>query len=391
MKTMTRLIALLILCSLPAYAVYAPIPEQEQGKALSFRLGASFYHDSNIFGAATGEVSSLVYNIAPGVAFNSSVTEQTFLSLSYDLSLDHIVDRPGSKDLTSHVLLGRLAHQFSQSSNLDLVDSYMISRNPQSLLNGIPLNADQSFKRNEFDARYTTNAGAKTGVVVKYRNLDTRYDNQILATSLDHIEQLAGVELNFAYLPETKLAGEYRYQDIAYDTAGANKDKRSNFLLVGADYNPGEQLHTTARVGFESRSRQSERSSTAPYAELSARYTYAPGSFLAGGYTYTYEESSDVARFTDTKVNRFFVNVQHRLSALLTASGSLDYEPSTLQGRRTFANLDETTTRFGLGLSWLPNKNWTVSATYDLDQVNSDDPNRDQDRSRYGVSVRVTF
>jgi hypothetical protein len=391
MNANLRLLPILLLGVLPAYAVYAPIPEQEQGKALSFRLGASVYHDSNIFGAATGAVSSLVYNVSPGVAFNSSITDQTFLSLTYDLSLDHMVDRPGSKDLTSHSFSARLAHQFSQSSNLDLTDAYQISKNPQSLLNGIPLNGDQSLKRNEFDARYTGAAGAKTGFVVKYRNIDLQFDNAVLATSLDHTEQLAGVELNHALLPETKLAGEYRYQDISYGTGGANKNKRSNFLLAGVDYNPGEKLTTTARVGFESRSRESERSSTAPYAELTGRYAYAPGSFLAGGYTYTYEESSDVIRFTDTKVNRFFVNLQHRLSALVTASGSLDYEPSVLQGRRGFANLDETTTRFGLGISWLPNKNWTISATYDLDKVSSDDPNRDQDRGRYGVSARVTF
>ncbi|MFI5336465.1 MAG: hypothetical protein ACHQ5A_06755 [Opitutales bacterium] len=391
MKTRTRLVILTVVCFLPAYAVYAPIPEQEQGKALSFRLGASFSHDSNIFGAATGAISSMVYNVSPGVSFNSSVTEQTFLSLSYDLSIDHIVDRPGSKDLPSHTLMARIAHQFSQSTNIDLTDGYMISRNPQSLLNGIPLNTDQSFKRNEFDGRYSTNLGAKTDLVVKYRNIDISYDNPLLGASLNHMEQLAGVEANFAYLPETKLAGEYRYQDITYGTDGANKNKRSNFLLAGADYSPGEQLVTTARFGAEFRSRESERSATAPYAELSARYTYNPGSFLSAGYNYTYEEPSDLVRFTDEKVNRFFVNLQHRLSALFTASGSIDYEPSVLQGRRTFANLNETTTRFGLGLSWLPDKNWTVSGTYDLDKVNSDDPSRDQNRNRYGVSARISF
>jgi hypothetical protein len=391
MKAKLRLLPFLLLGALSAYAVYAPIPEQEQGKALSFRLGASVYHDSNIFGAATGDISSMVYNVSPGVAFNSSITDQTFLSLSYDLSLDHIVDRPGSKDLTSHTLTARLAHQFSQSSNLDLTDGYVISKNPQSLLNGLPVNSDQSLKRNELDARYTTAAGQKTGLVVKYRNVDSRFDNPTLAADLDHMEQLAGVEVNFAYLPETKLAGEYRYQDVTYNQRGSFKDKRSNFLLGGLDYTASERMTASARVGFESRSRQSERSATAPYAELSTRYAYAPGSFLASGYTYTFEEPSDVARFTDTKVNRFFVNLQHRLSALVTASGSLDWEPSQLQGRRGFANLAETTTRFGLGLTWVPNKNWTVSTTYDLDKVSSDDPNRGQDRSRFGVSARVTF
>ena len=391
MKTLCRLLILTVLTVLPAYAVYAPIPEQEQGKALSFRLGASVYHDSNIFGAAAGAVSSMVYSVNPGVTFNSSLTQQTFLSLIYDLTLDHFVDRPGSKDLPSHTFSARLAHQFSQSTTADFSDVYKIARNPESLLNGVPLNTNQSFRQNEFDVRYTTNLGPKTGIVLKYRNMDIAYDNPVLSALLDHMEQLAGLEFNFACLPDTKIAGEYRYQDIGYNSGGASKNKRSNFILTGVDYTAGENLSASARVGMESRSRESQRSATAPYAELSLRYTYSPGSFLSTGYAYTYEESSDPSRFTDTKVNRLFVNLQHHLSALLSASASIDYEPSKLQGLRGLPDLSETTTRFGLGLSWLPTKNWTLSATFDLDEVSSDDANRGQNRNRFGLNARFNF
>jgi hypothetical protein len=110
------------------------------------------------------------------------------------------------------------------------------------------------------------------------------------------------------------------------------------------------------------------------------------------GYTYTFDEPSDVVRFTDTQVNRFFVNVQHRLSGTITASGSVTYEPSRLQGRGGVqVDIDETTTRVGLGLSWLPTKNWAVTSTYDHDKVNSDDPSRGQNRDRFGVAARLTF
>jgi hypothetical protein len=54
-------------------------------------------------------------------------------------------------------------------------------------------------------------------------------------------------------------------------------------------------------------------------------------------------------------------------------------------------DVDETTTRFGVGLSWRPNKNWTITGTFDYDDVSSDDPNRGQNRNRLGVSARYTF
>jgi len=375
-----------------AFAVYAPIPEQEQGKPLTFRVGASAYHDSNIFGGATGAISSMVYNFTGAISYNGSVDQETFASASYELSNDYVVDRPGEKNLTSHNLSARLAHAFSSATNIDLNALYNISRNPQSLLAGVPLNTDQSVKQLEFDGKFTTTAGEKTGLVAKYRYLDSRYDNASLAANLDHAEDLFGLEANFAVLPQTKLVAEYRYQIIDYNTGGSLKDKTSNFFMGGVDYNPGESLLVSGRAGFEDRHRDSASNTVAPYVELSSRYSYAEGSFLAAGYTYTFEEPSDVTRFTDSQVNRFFVNLQHRLSGTFTASGSLTYEPSRLQGRPGVqVDIDETTTRFGLGLSWQPTKNWTVTGTFDHDEVNSDDPSRGQNRDRYGVSARLTF
>ncbi len=374
-----------------AFAIYAPIPEQEQGKALTYRLGASVYHDSNIFGAATGERDSMVYNFTGTISFNGSIDDQTFASASYTLSNDHVADRPGKKNLTSHSLSGRLAHSFSPSSSIDVSAGYDIEKNPESLLAGQPLNTDQSFDRAELDARYTTAVGQKVGVVTKYRLLNYAYDNPSLSNQLDRSENLLGLELSYAYLPETKIVGEYRYQAISYDTSSNLKDKNSHFLMAGFDYNPGKQLLISGRGGFEDRSRDSQPDTTAPYVELTTRYTYTEGSFFAAGYTYTIEEPSDTIRFNDAKTSRFFVNVQHRLSGAFTASGSLTYSPAQLQGRGAQPDIDETTTRFGLGLSWQPNKNWTVSGTYDLDNIDSDDPNRAQNRDRVGVSANFTF
>ncbi len=391
MKNTFRLLLSALCLPTLALAVYAPIPEQEQGKALTFRLGASAYHDSNIFGGSTGEIDSMVYNLSGVIAYNGSIDDQTFASASYELSNDHVVDRPGKKNLTSHGFNGRLAHSFAPDTNIDVSGDYHISKNPQSLLAGVPLNTDQSNKRAQLDARYTTSAGQKTSVIAKYRFINYSYDTAALAANLDRSENLFGLEVAYAFLPETKLVGEYRYQTIGYDTAAALKDKTSHFLMGGFDYSAGKNLLMSGRAGFEDRSRDSAPDTTAPYLELSTRYTYTVGSYLAAGYTYTIEEPSDVALFNDTKVNRFFVNLQHRLSGAFTCSGSITYEPSQLQGRGTQADVDEKTTRFGLGLSWLPTKNWTVTGTYDLDDVSSDLANREQSRDRLGVSARYTF
>jgi predicted porin len=374
-----------------AWAVYAPIPEQEQGKPFTVTIEAGAYHDSNIFGSAAGAIGSMVYSVAPKLAFNASVEKQTFVSASYQATFDYFDNRPTDKSLVSHDAALRLAHKFTQVSNIDLSEAFQVEKNPQSLLAGVPLNADQSFQRNQFDGRLTTALDQKTGVVFKYRNLSFNYDDARLSQNLDRMEHLAGLELNNKFLPEITVVGEYRYQAINYDKVGGMKDKRSNYLLTGVDYALGKQLTLSGRAGVEDRKRAGERGTTAPYAELTWKYDYAEKSFVAAGYTYSLEETDNPALFTDTKLNRFFVNLQHAVTPMVVTSGSITVEPSTLLGRRGLPDISETTTRLGLALTYMARKNFTVSATYDYDRVNSDARDRQQNRTRFGVSGRLYF
>ena len=374
-----------------AWAVYAPIPEQEQGKPFTVTIDTGAYHDSNIFGSATGAISSTVYSVAPKLAFNASVEKRTFFSASYQATFDYFDSRPTDKSLVSHDAALRLAHEFTPVTAIDVSEEFQVEKNPQSLLAGVPVNADQSYQLNQFDGRLTTAFDQKTGVVFKYRNLAFNFDNARLSQDLDRMEHLFGLELNNKFLPEVAVVGEYRHQRIAYDHSGSLKDKRSNFLLTGADYSLGKQLTLTGRAGVEDRQREGERRTTAPDVELTGKYDYAEHSFVSAGYTYSLEETDNPARFTDTKVNRLFVNLQHAVTALVVVSGSVTVEPSTLLGRSGLPNVSETTTRLGLALTYVARRNFTVSATYDYDRINSDAPDRQQDRTRFGVNGRLYF
>jgi len=374
-----------------AWAVYAPIPEQEQGKPLTVTVDASVYHDSNIFGSATNAIASDVYSLAPKLAFNASVDKLTFLSASYQISIDDFTNRPTDKVLVSHDVSVRVAHKFTQATNIDLTDTFDVERNPQSLLAGVPLNADQSFTRNEFDGRLPTALGEKTGLVFKYRNVYFNYKDAGLSESLDRMEHLAGLEWNDKVLPDTTVVGEYRYQAIDYYHVGSLKDKQSNFVLTGLDYLVGKQLTFSGRAGLEDRQRDGAPSITAPSIELTGQYNYAENSFLTAGYTYSLEETDNPTLFNDTKMNRLFVNVQHAVTSMVVASGSITVEPSVLQGRGAQANVNESATRFGLALTYVARKNLTLSATYDYDHVNSDEADRRQDRTRFGLNGRLYF
>jgi hypothetical protein len=380
-----------LIAAMPLRAVYAPIPAQEQPNDLTVSVRGGVTYDTNLFGAATGAINSVVWELAPRISYNASPTEKTFLALSYGLTLNYFDDRPGEKLLDSHDIMARLAHQFSKTTTIDITELLMISRNPESLLAGVPLNTDQSFNRNQIDGRFDTELNGKIGATVKARSIHYEYRNASLGRSLDRIENLFGGSLDYAILPEFKGVGEYRHQDVYYRKLGEEKNKRSDFVMVGFDYEAARKLTVTGRLGREWRDRAAERDTTSPYAEFSLKYDYAEASFVAAGYAYTLEETSDTARFTDTKVHRLFVNAQHRVTALITASASLGFEPSELQGRVGQGDINEDTTRLGFALSYLPTKNWTVSATYDYDDVKSEEAARDLRRERTGVNASYSF
>lgn len=391
MKFLRLLLVSCLIAAAPSRAVYAPIPAQEQPNDLTLSVRGGVTYDTNLFGAATGAIESVVWELAPRVSYNASPTERTFLAASYGLTLNYFDNRPGDKLLDSHDLMLRLAHQFSQKTTFDVTDVLMVSRNPESLLAGVPLNTDQSFNRNQLDGRFDTALGNKVGATIKARSIYYEYRNATLGRSLDRIENLYGASLDYAFLPELKVVGEYRHQDVFYHKLGETKNKHSDFLMAGVDYQVARKLSVSGRFGHEWRERAAERDTTSPYAELSLKHDYAEASFLAAGYGYTLEETSDTARFTDTKVHRLFVNLQHRITALITGSLSLGYEPSELQGRRGQPDVEEDTTRAGVALSYLPTKNWILSASYDYDRVKSGDAPRNLRRERTGVNASYSF
>jgi opacity protein-like surface antigen len=382
----------LCVCTI-ARAIYAPIPEQEQGKDLTLSAEAGYSYNTNIFGASTDAIASSVYEFSPKIAFNSSVSEDTFFSADFHPTLDYFENRPGQRTVYSQSMDARVAHSFSQTTVLDVTDAYSYDQNPEAILNGTPVNSNQTLQSNEFDGRYTFAPTEKLGLVLKARSAYYDYTDAVLGSELNRFENLYGLEFDFTLLPDLKLAGEYRHQDIDYSSDPSNKNKHTDFLMAGFDYNVGPRLTASVRLGAEYRHRDGLSDETSPYAEASIKYDYAKGSFVSAGYTYSFEETSNPLLFSDERTNRMFVNVQHAFTPLIVGSASFDYEPATLDGipQAQQADIEEDSTHAGVAVSYLPTKNWTVTASYDYDFVDSAISNRGLNRSRYGVSATVVY
>src|ERR1700685_501501 len=150
-----------------ARAVYAPIPEAEQGKDFSLSLMSGISYNTNIFGSATDAVGSFDFVVSPKIVFNSSLTDQTFFSATFQPSLDYLPNRPGSEVLYSQVVDARIAHSFSKTSVVDLTDALSYDQTPEASVNGAPVNTNQTLLSNQFDGRYSFSPMQNLGLVLK--------------------------------------------------------------------------------------------------------------------------------------------------------------------------------------------------------------------------------
>jgi hypothetical protein len=189
-----------------------------------------------------------------------------------------------------------------------------------------------------------------------------------------------------------QTVGEYRHQTIRYGSGGGRKDKDSDFALGGLDYVINPRAALTARLGAEYRRRKGADDDVLPYAELAAKADYGKGSYASIGYGFSVEEVSNLDVYTDMAVHRFFANLHHVVTPRLIAGASLSWAPGRLNGREGISpDRDETNTRAGLALSYRAGVRWTVSATLDRDDVESEGPGRELKRTRAGVSARWLF
>ena len=394
-KKLLLTIAAFLACALPTLATYAPIPQVEQGRLLTLYVGAGCYYDTNIFGAANGGIGSLVFQLQPNAVFNFSVADQTFLSASYQASIDYFDNRPGDKLLVSHTVAGRLAHTFSPRFEGEINDTFQIIKNPESLLPGIAdavANPDQSLNFNQLEAKGSFTVTPRDSIKAVFRAGNFFYQNPYLRDDLDLGQYTASLQAMRSVRENLRAIAEYRYGAIRYTSDGDLKNKDSHALFIGADYAPSKLTAFTARLGVEQLLRKGATNATLPYVELALKRDFLTNSFVSAGYTYSVQETSDVSTYTDMYSHHFFVNAQYGFTRQLLIAALVDWQPARLNGRDEVApSIHETDLKIGGSLTFLVDKRWSFSFTCDYDNINSDNPQRNLNRVRTGIRGRWVF
>jgi hypothetical protein len=396
------------------------------------------------------------YEISPSAALVWSV-EQTTLNLGFLYSLKYYENRPpGAANHADQAFTftAGLEHTFNERFKARVNDSFVVGQEPDLLRAGNTFSTFQRVSGDNIrnygsiggDAQITPEIGIGAGYDNSFYNYEADASGSYAgmgadvnpvtgavipstAGTLNRIENRFHLEGLYQIMPETKALIGYQFTDVDYtgdEFIGGNAfaDELSNAIfgtplgstLVKSDsrnsrehtgyagliHNFSPELSGSIRGGASYTDYFNDpnaSSKVTPYVNLNLRYTYAPQSYVEGGFSYDRNPTSVVAvnpatggaSFTlDAQSAVVYAMVNHRITPQLFGSVIGQYQNSKYNGGLA----DQTSDNFflaGVQLEYRFNQYVSTHVGYDFDRLDSDLPFRSFSRNRVYIGVTASY
>jgi hypothetical protein len=438
---MKRIVASVGLVAVGASGLQAellPAMTTESGKPWTVGATLRGFYDDNIntvpdnFNLGPGfHRSSTGFEVSPYLRFSFPM-EQTTISFGYVYSLKYYDNKPvGNTDNydQTHDFDVALSHAFSERYQLKVADSFVIGQEPDMLRAG---NTFDSFQRisgdnlrnygtTTFSAQITPELGAEVGYANTFYSYSDNQTSGTLGTPsyqaslsglLDELDNVAHLDLRYAFQPETTGVFGYQFRELDYignqpigsylggPIMSDARDARMNYLYVGLDHNFRPDLSGSVRAGGQYTQYYNDPRSQdefSPYAMINLKYTYLPESYLQVGFVYDYTPASVFSvdpNSGDLTLNAqsatVFASINHRITPKLYGNLLAQYQNSTYYGG-TLDGQAENYYLVGLSLQYRFTPNFSAEVGYNYDDVRSDIADRGYDRNRVYIGVTGSY
>lgn len=213
----------------------------------------------------------------------------------------------------------------------------------------------------KFDLSYQFNKRVSTVTSVTLSVLN--YMNQIQEANNTYGFGI-GEELRYTKSTKLTLVGEVRAAATVYPN-GPQRDSKTYFLLVGADYAYSRRLSGIIRIGESLRSFDAGGDmSSSPYLEATTAYRYSSRGSLSWNTRFGFEEPQDAN--SEVLVFRTGLSAVQAFTARLRGSISLGYIHRVTSSEQALANQEITgdTYTVDLGLDYAITRKFSVNASY---------------------------
>jgi hypothetical protein len=411
-------------------ADYAPgLNSMQTTKIWSASASLRGFYDDNYTTSPNGDKQgSAGYEVSPSLQLNVPL-QQTEIGLKYTYGLYYYQERRNQGNDPydqSHQVDLWLDHAFTERVQGTVKDTFVIGQEP-SLLNpgggpvSQPYRVTGNNLANNANVSLTTDWTHELSSVTTYNNgiYDFQNDNGTaadpsLAGLLNRLQQSIGTDLQWAFTPETVALVGYEFDWTLY-TAGepvgqntqfpyqtyysSDRNYRSHTLYVGFQHSFLPNLNVSAKVGGTESQYYNDSNTPdqlTPYADITASYTYAPGSYVQLGFQHVIIPSDVAAvgsngNLTQSEQSSLLsASLNHQITAKLLGSLIASVQDSRYyQG--AYNNNSDYLYSFGANLTYAFNQHFSTELGYNFDDLQSNVPQTGYSRNRVYLGVTAAY
>ena len=377
------------------------------------------FYDDNYNTAPSGpqKRDSFGFELSPSLSLNVPL-QQTEIGLRYTYGLYYYQDRmslDGKPLDQTHQFDVWLDHAFSERWDTKVQDTLTVGQEPALVNGNIPIRISGDNLHNAASISLNTQWTRLFGTKLSYANNIYHYQNSSYQAVLDLMQHDLSIDATWTLKPELVGFIGYQFEQINYTgnelisilplpggTHSNNRDNRSHFVYLGAQYNLLENLAIVGKAGiqyvdyYNPAGGLSDTTTLSPYADISATYTYLPGSYVQLGFTQT-RNATDVAALAgngqvtlDQESSIVYGALNHRITPRITGSLTGKMQYSTFHGGQ-FDGDSQTWYSLGLNLAYAFNPHVSAEVGYNFDDLTSDVPGQKYKRNRVYVGVTGTY
>jgi len=410
---------------------YAPDWNSTSGSLWSVSGTLRGFYDDNYDTAPSGaKIGSFGFEVSPQVSLNVPM-QQTELGIRYIYGLYYYQEREsrGENPIDqTHQFDLWVDHAFSECWQARVQDSFVVGQEPELIDPNTSLTrrVDGNNIRNTGTITLHTDWTRLFSTEFGYQNSFYDYENSggmvngptvntSLAGLLNRVEQSIWLNLQWQIRPETLvlvggnfgLANYTGDEPIAINPSvlgppvyySSDRDSRSYIGYLGFQHAFLPNLSLNAEGGFQYTENYNDPNSSpslAPYAVLSAVYTYAPGSYAQIGFTESQNATDVVAPDAQGRITQYqqsstvYASINHKLTPKLLGTVIGRWQHSIYnQGLYNNQGLDYYS--FGVNLSYGFTPHFSGEAGYNFDDVTSPIPGDKYTRSRVYLGVSASY
>ena len=365
-----------------------------------------FYDDNYTTSPEAAAEESWGIEVSPGI--NLTIGEGTDLEFSagYAFGMRYYEDRETDNEDYGHELGISLNKAFSNTSLLQLSDSFVIAQEPEILNGGTPLRTEGDNLRNTISASYRQVLAGNILGELGYGNSIFDYEEAYHSALLDRSHNQVNLDVIYD-MEQTEYFVGYKFASTDFDggdlTGGLDfksdaRDNDSHYGYVGVRHQLNKEFVASAQAGaqyvdyynFDLMPGLIPEDETSPYVNASMEWGYAEGSQLVAGVSLA-RGATDL-QAADQEISAVYAQLLHKVTARVHGTLTARYQDSEINGGGVQVDgKEESLLLLGASLTYAVADNIWTELAYNYDELDSDIPHRSFERNYVSIGIGTSY